>query len=268
VITSVSKIMKLIAQIAPFETADHWDNVGLLIGNPSKPTTRILIALDLSDDVLEEALEEDIDLIITHHPVIFSAMKSITTVTPLGKRIYKCIENGISVISAHTNLDRSFEHGINRFIADSYELSEIQTLVPDVENIGYGIVGLLDESMSIRTFLDKTKEIFKIEALKTTPFSEDRLIKKVAISSGASADFIKEAIASKADVFILGDLKYHEAQAVEHSQLILIDVGHYESEVVYLESFKMLLDDHIMTQGYDVMTMVSERSKPILWTIS
>lgn len=265
-ITSVSKILKLVNLIAPFESADSWDNVGLIIGNPSKQTTRILLALDLSDEVLEEAIEEDIDLIITHHPPIFSPIKQVTTDTKIGQKIINCIENGISVIAAHTNLDRSFENGINRYLADSLSLSGLSLLNSEDGASGYGIVGNLDEPMPVDQFMTKLKVAFDIPFLKTTHYKDDAMIKRVAISSGASADFIEDALNASADLFILGDLKYHEAQKVEGEKLILVDVGHYESEAIYLNAFKEQLDLHIMSQGYDVMTMVSTMERPIFKT--
>ncbi|MBS7526741.1 Nif3-like dinuclear metal center hexameric protein [Fusibacter paucivorans] len=266
-VTSISKIMKILDQLAPFETAESWDNVGMIIGNPSKQTTRIMLALDLSDDVISEAIEESIDLIITHHPPIFKGLKHVTTEDPVGRKVIQCIENDIAVISAHTNLDKSGEHGINQAIGEAFELESTTLLVPEVEGVGFGVVGKLPEPISLDAFIHLTKQIFEIETLKITDYQPKEKVQRIAVSSGASADFISDAINAKADVFILGDLKYHEAQQVENTDLVLIDVGHYESEVFYLQKLKEKLDMQIMSQGYDVMTMVSEQSKPVLYTV-
>jgi dinuclear metal center YbgI/SA1388 family protein len=266
-VTSISKIMKILDQLAPFATAEAWDNVGMIIGNPSKQTTRILLALDLSDAVIDEAVEEGIDLIITHHPPIFKGLKHVTTMDPVGRKVIRCIENDIAVISAHTNLDKSGENGINQAIGEAFELEDMKLLVPEAEGVGFGVVGKLPEPIKLEAFIHLTKQIFEIDALKITAYRPEEMIQSVAISSGASADFIGNALAAKADVFILGDLKYHEAQQVENTDLVLIDVGHYESEVFYLQTLKEKLDLHIMSQGYDVMTMVSEQSQPVLFTV-
>jgi len=266
-ITSVSKIMKILNQLAPFETAEPWDNVGLIIGNESRQTSRILLALDLSDAVIEEAITEGIDLIITHHPAIFKAVKRVNSNDAVGRRIIKCIENGINVIAAHTNLDKSLHSGINRAIGNALDLIEMTALVPESEGVGFGVVGKLPEPIKLSAFIHMTKMAFDIETIKMTLYDEEAIVTTIAISSGASADFIQNALDAKVDVFITGDVKYHEAQQVENHKMILMDVGHYESEVIYLETLKQLLDDHIMTQGYDVMTMVSECEKPVFYHV-
>ena len=266
-ITSVSKIMKILNQLAPFETAEPWDNVGLIIGSDTRQTSRILLALDLSDAVIKEAIAEGIDLIITHHPAIFTAIKSINNHDPVGKKIIMCIENGINVIAAHTNLDKSLGSGINKAIGNALNLENMTALVPEQEGVGFGVIGKLPEPIKVSAFIHMVKMAFNIDTLKMTHFNEDAIVNTIAISSGASADFIQNALDAKSDVFITGDLKYHEAQRVENQKMILMDVGHFESEVIYLETLKKLLDEQIMTKGYDVMTMVSELESPVFYHV-
>ena len=172
-ITSVSKIMKILNQLAPFETAEPWDNVGLLIGSDNRQTSRILLALDLSDAVIDEAIAEGIDLIITHHPVIFTPLKKVNNHDSVGKKIIKCIENGISVIATHTNLDKSFEHGINKVIGNALDLEDMTILVPENEGVGFGVIGKLPESIKVSSFIHLVKMAFNIETLKMTHYDED-----------------------------------------------------------------------------------------------
>lgn len=264
--TSVNKILKIIDQIAPFETADSWDNVGLLIGNENQVVNRILIALDLTEEVLKEAIEEGFDLIVTHHPIIFSPLRKITTGDRIGRILIEAIQNEIAIIAAHTNLDKVFSNGINRYLADSLELEQLQILIPEGTDLkyGHGIVGSLGSIMSFDEFIAKVKNVFQIDHVKVSNSSNNKVVRKVVISSGASSDFITHAISTQADVFITSDLKYHECQNVIGTNLTLIDVGHYESESVYMVHFKALIDGRISDKNYDVFTKVSEMEYPLI----
>lgn len=263
--TSVNKIMKIIDQIAPFETADSWDNVGLLVGNENQVVNRILIALDVSEEVIKEAIDEGFDMIIAHHPIIFSPMKKITTGDRVGRILIEAIQNDIAIIAAHTNLDKVFSNGINRYLADSLVLGKLQILIPEGVHMeyGHGIVGTLESALTFDEFILKVKNVFQINHLRVSNVSNDKKIRKVVVASGASSDFINHVLSTQADVFITSDLKYHECQDVIGTNLTLVDVGHFESESIYLEHFKALIDVWISEKNYDVFTKVSEMEQPI-----
>lgn len=257
---TVNSIIEFIDQIAPFDTAEAWDNVGLLVGKKDQSVKNILLALDVTEEVVLEAIEKGVDLIITHHPIIFSGLKSITDNSRIGSSVLKLIENDISVISAHTNLDNSFIHGINHHIAVLYGLSDIEPLS---EMHGYGVVGNLKVPLSIDAFINETKLVFKIDTVKVANHDAKTNISTVAISSGASSDYIEDALKKNVDVFIMGDLKYHEAQKVIGTGLMLADVGHYESESIYLAHLHKLLHKLIQTQDKTVEITVTTSEKPI-----
>jgi len=257
-ITSVGKIMKLINDFAPFDTAEPWDNVGLIIGNEDSPVNRIMFSLDLTDDVINEAIEEGADLIITHHPPIFTPIKTVTVQNPIAKKIVSCLENGIHVISAHTNLDKSFKFGINQFLAKSLALNNLEIL--NKQN-GFGVIGFLDAPMATIDFLNTVKSTFKADILKCTDFKSIETVSKIAICSGASSDFISDALQSNADVYITGDIKYHEAQIIPPKKMILIDLGHFESEFIFLNTFKDIMDERIGAKNYDISTLVTVTEK-------
>jgi dinuclear metal center YbgI/SA1388 family protein len=263
--TSVNKILKIIDQIAPFETADSWDNVGLLVGNENQVVNRILIALDISEEVIKEAIEEGFDLIITHHPIIFSPLRKITTGDRVGKILIEAIQNDIAIIAAHTNLDKVFSSGINRYLADSLIMGQLQILIPEGvhSDYGHGIVGTLENSMAFDDFILRVKNVFQIDHVRVSNVTKDKKVRKVVVASGASSDFIGSVLLTQADVFITSDLKYHECQNVIGTNLTLVDVGHFESESVYLEHFKALIDQWISDKNYDVFTKVSEMEQPI-----
>ncbi len=245
---TVASILNTIDQIAPFSTADDWDNSGLLVGDPNKVVKKVLLSLDVTNDVVTEATKGGYDLIISHHPLIFKGIKKIVSTASPSNNIIKLIKSDISIISAHTNLDLSFEYGINRFLADQYEVEELFKLNDEQ---GYGIIGTFKTSMPSDVFIEKTKSIFNIQNVKCANFKAKPL-KKIAVCSGASSDFISDAIRLNVDAYITSDIKYHEAQVVLGTDVALIDVGHFESEFVYLKFLSQLLAKHIENVDFNV----------------
>ncbi|OJV64558.1 MAG: Nif3-like dinuclear metal center hexameric protein [Clostridiales bacterium 38-18] len=247
---TVADILKAIDQIAPFSTADDWDNSGLLVGDPNKIVNNVLLSLDVTEEVVNEAITGGYDLIISHHPLIFKGLKTLVSTTSPANSIIKLIKSDISIISAHTNLDLSFEYGINRYLADQYELKDLSRLNDEQ---GYGIIGEFSKEISVKVFLDKTKSIFNIQTIKCTNLNATE-ISRVALCSGASADFISDAIRNSVDAYITSDIKYHEAQSVIGTKVALFDVGHFESEFVYLHFLGETLSKCIKNVEFSVTT--------------
>lgn len=263
---NVRDVYNFIDQIAPFETAEAWDNVGLLIGSFNATANKVLLALDITEEVISEAIEGQFDLIVSHHPIIFTGIKSITSTDRIGSLLQTLIQHKISVIAAHTNIDRSFEFGINRTIAELYNLQSIRPLNAMHR---FGIVGELPIEMPFEVFIERTKSVFKIETVKISNRLGDGkpkgayLMRTVALSSGASSDFIQDAISVNADVYITADLKYHEAQNVIGTSLILVDVGHFESESIFLKQFKTMMDAFALDKDFQLGVHVTESEKPV-----
>ena len=263
----VLDIYNFINDIAPFETAESWDNVGLIIGSTYASASKVLLALDITEEVVEEAIDGQFNLIMTHHPFIFSGIHAITFEDRQGRLLLKLIQQNISVIAAHTNLDQSFKYGINRMIADNYQLKEVKPL----SNLHrFGIFGKLPVPLTFDALCDLTKSIFGVKTLKVVnaPKSENRndinrQIQVLALSSGASSDFIGDALSVKADVYITSDIKYHEAQKVIGTEMLLIDVGHFESESIFMKPFKAMLDAFASEKGYKLDVQVTQTEKPI-----
>lgn len=262
--TNVEKIKKIIDNIAPFDTQDTWDNSGLLIGNSNKLVSRVLLALDVNDAVVDEAIEGGFDLIITHHPLIFKGLKTITSEDRISRLVIKLIKHDIALIAAHTNVDRSFENGTNAHLAHLYKLENLMPLNEE----GYGIIGFLNEAITWDTFVTQTKSIFKIPYIRTNGTTEtNKNVKKIAICSGAASDFIKDAIHANCDVYVTSDLKYHEYQEAMDSNTLLVDVGHFESEQLYLDALQKHLENIAESKSYDLYFEKSIQEKPIIYTI-
>lgn len=240
----VNAILEVLNAIAPFDTAEEWDNVGLLLGDEHQTVRSILLALDLTEPVIEEAIQMKCDLIITHHPLIFKGIKRITMDHRLGRSILKLITHNIAVISAHTNLDQAFENGINYKIATLYHLKHLERLN---KTHGFGVIGTYDTPMALDTFVQLTKNVFNIQHVKVAnpSYVEENGIKCIAICSGSASEYSMDAILAHADVFITSDIKYHEAQIVLDKKLMLVDVGHFESEVLFLPEFKQIIKHRI-----------------------
>lgn len=263
-IISVEKIYKMIDKIAPFASQDSWDNSGLLIGSQNKIVNRVLLALDITETVVEEAINGGYDLVIAHHPLIFKGLKQITQETRIGRLVTHLIKHDIALISAHTNIDLSFEYGTSRHISNLYGLEHVRPL----NEKGYGIVGEFPFAIDFDTFVKDTKSIFNSDLIRVGPHGvEKKTIKTIGICSGSASDYINDALSNHVDVYVTSDLKYHEYQIAIGSNTLLVDVGHFESEKIYLDFLLEHLTLRSEEKNYDVLFHCSKNERPIISTI-
>lgn len=222
---------------------DSWDNTGFQIGDDNKKVERILIALDLDSKVLEKAIDEDFQMIITHHPLIFKPMKSITNLTHKEKIIYDLIKNQIVVYNAHTNLDQA-EGGVNDELGKLLGLKNPHILRENHGNetnpYGYGKIGDI-ESIKLLDYLDIIKKNLQLEDLIVYG-NIDRKVNRVAVCGGSGSEFIYDAYEKGACIYITGDVKYHDAQLGDELGLTIIDAGHYHTEKIILPIIKKYLN--------------------------
>ena len=340
------EIINKLEESFPINLEEKWDNSGLLIGDRNSEISAIQISLDITDSVIDKAIENGCELIITHHPIIFESIKKINDSTILGKKILKLIKNGINVYSAHTNLD-SAKDGLNNYIAqkllakdakimdenfysvykmnifvsksilaevlsilngsrelefleykrvtytskvtervlvnneikelDSYNIqimgeknklysilnkirekhsiSEIAFEILPLENkhktgTGLGRFFKLENPMSLEEYISFVKDKLNLDFVKVVK-ANDKLIKKVAIVNGSGAEFWKKAYDMRADVFITGDFKYHNALDAYEKGLNIVDIGHYEAEHFFYEIIIKKLDDNLRVEVYN-----------------
>ncbi len=354
----VNDIIRLLEQIAPNRLAEDWDNAGLQIGSRQWRADRIMIALDPLLSVVKAACEKQIDLLITHHPLIFSPLKQINFDTPQGEIFSLAANHRLSVIAAHTNLD-SAAGGLNDLLASKLHLHDIKSLVPPsgsrdeyklalyvpadhfrsvldalfdtpagkignythctfsqegtgtfkpgpdavprfgvsgqinfaqevrieanvakkdlnatltrVEqahpyetmaydlyplfsreaDTGLGRVGKLEAAMDLSAFADDIKSRLGLGAVRVAGATRMR-VQNVAVCTGSGAGLLKPFFASNADVFVTGDLRYHDAQDVLARNRGLVDIGHFASEHLMVEMVKNRLEDLAVREGYDV----------------
>lgn len=269
-------IMGHIEKIAPVKLAQDWDNVGLMIGDSDKKIDKILVALDATPKTIDEAIELKADLLVTHHPIIFKPLKNITEETPLGVSLIKLIKNDIAVYSAHTNLDSAID-GVNRRLAECIGLKNIRVFdlikahsceevdcdVCNLENCseqyGMGRIGDLEKEVEFKEFCEMVKKALGVENIKVVGEQDNKVIKKVVVSSGAYSSMIDSARAKAVDVVITGDLKYHDARDFADNGIFAIDAGHFATENVIVP----FLADYIQTIDESLEVFQSKECKDV-----
>lgn len=250
-----SKVIEFMNEFAPPKLAEDWDNIGLLVGNEEAEINKILIALDATDAVIDEAIEKGCNMIITHHPLIFKAVGNINSSTALGRRIMKLIKNDIALFSAHTNLDIT-KNGTNDTLAKLLGLKEIDNLCePVFDNLGLGKVGVLEKEETFEEFIKAVKASLNLEHLVVSGDKSTK-IKKVGLGTGKCSDYeyITLAKQKNCDVYITGDIAYHNAQYANDLNLCLIDATHYFSEVLIVP----VIFDYLSSLSKDFVCVKSE----------
>lgn len=251
--STVADIIKLMENIAPFSIAEKWDNVGLQVGQMDWPVQRVWIALDPVPEVVSAACSKGVDLLITHHPLILQPIKSIHFNSPIGAVIQMASQHRLAVFTAHTNLDNATD-GVNDILAYRIGLNSLEVLekVSEyVEKQGIGRVGVLDHKTKLKSFALKIKEKFGLQSVKIAG-KFDLTVSKVAVCAGSGSSLMKSFFSSEAQVFISGDLRYHDARAVVDNNLGLIDIGHFASEHLIVDVLAERLQKMIDHSGLKV----------------
>ena len=227
----VKDIIEAMESLAPSFLKEDFDNVGLMVGDRNKNVKKILLALDCTIKVIEEAKENNVDMIITHHPLIFMKPRSITTDTLQGKKIIELIKNDISLYSSHTNLD-SAENGLNSTIVFmlGYKTSELLEVNKSDSKAGLGRLITLEKPISLQELTEKIKATFKADNLRVVKGNDT--INKIAVINGSGQSFIAKAVSRGADCIITGDTTYHFASDYKEMGINIIDVGHFASEQI------------------------------------
>ncbi len=328
--TQVRHISTFLHQWAPPSTKLDYDNVGLLVGDPEQTVTNILTCLDVTLEVVEEAIENDCELIVAHHPLIFQEISRINPTNEQGKIIYKLIQNNISLIAAHTNLDAALD-GVSfvlaqklgldnlKFLDKSYNISrkivlttsysdsesvlkmlnyysaeeahyynvegrkdgqrtfeaiidehnvtglikelrrnglldqgnyQVMDVASPSDNVGMGVVGFYhNKGLTQEEFLTRISDTLNVSAIRHSGRAER--IKKVAVCGGAGVSLADKAIAEGAQAFVTADIKYHDF-FTDTDDFLLVDVGHYESEVPVVHTLQKEL-----TEAFEELTVVT-----------
>ena len=253
--TTVGDILSYLETLAPRSMKMDWDNVGLLCGGKSRPVTKVLVALDPFEGVCKEAVQWGAELILTHHPLIFSPLKSVTDETAIGRSVQLLSANSISAINAHTNLDCA-PGGVNDCLAQTLGLRDVQVIAPSgIDELGrpWGLLrqGTV-EAQLLSDFLPKVKSALNCEGLRYV--NGGKPVHRVAVGGGACASELLDAVNAGCDTFVTADVKYNQFWDAKDLGLNLIDAGHFPTE----NPVTALLAEKIAAQFPEVTVKISE----------
>ena len=230
---NVQEIVDFLETIAPRAMKYDWDNVGLLCGSGKQEVHKILVALDPFENVCREAAQKGADLLVTHHPLIFHAPKSVTDETDVGRSILFLARHGICAVNAHTNLDCA-PGGVNDVLAETLGLSDIRVLSPmgeDSQGRPWGLLrGGLVEEQPLSAFLEQVKSRLQAKGLRYV--DSGKAVRRVAVGGGACADEMFTALDAGCDTFVTADVKYDTFLQARALGLNLMDAGHFATENV------------------------------------
>ena len=255
----VRDVTSVIEEFAPLSIQEGWDNSGLCIGSPEAPVTSVLLGLDCTPELVDEAIACGADMIVTHHPLIFSGLKKITPENAVGEAVIKAIKAGISIYAAHTNADKVLE-GVSGAMASRLGLVNVKILADEGEGTGLGVVGDLVAPMSALQASEYVKVKFGLKCLKTSRPVEGP-ISRVAVCGGSGASLIGAAQKSGAQLYISGDISYHNFFTREG--FMIMDVGHYESEIDIVDILFSLIKKNFPTFAVRITQNIN--SNPIYY---
>ncbi|MBQ8334580.1 MAG: Nif3-like dinuclear metal center hexameric protein [Tidjanibacter sp.] len=243
------KVCEIVAALeaeVPLGWQESYDNAGLAVGNPQAEVERVLVALDVTEEVVDEAIEVGAQMIVSHHPIIFRPIKRLAWANRQQRTIAKAIEHGIALYAAHTNLDSAPAEGISHRLAQMLSLREVGLLEPSgTEGVGIGVVAeVVGEPMAAVDMLAKIKNTLGVEALRHSPIRCDE-VQRVAICSGSGGSLIEAAEAAGADLYLSADFKYHDF--VDADRMILVDAGHFETEICAIDILFEILSKKLPT---------------------
>lgn len=238
---NVKDIIEKIEKFAPRELAYSWDNTGFIIGNREKEVKKVFLTLDVFKETVDKAIELGVDMIISHHPILFKGIQAVDSATQDGYIVSELIKNDIALYCAHTSMDCA-KGGINDILANKLGIENPEVIEKNesFDGCGLGRIGKISREMTLKEYAEFVKENLN------TPFVRvsgdfNKKIKVSAVGGGACDDLIPDAIKIGADVLVTADMKYHIAQGAVCEGLCIIDAGHYPTEVFVTDIFEKIV---------------------------
>ncbi|MBO5815894.1 MAG: Nif3-like dinuclear metal center hexameric protein [Bacteroidales bacterium] len=239
----VKDVIKVIESFAPLSIQESWDNSGLCVGSQDAPVSSVLFGLDCTPELVDEAVACGADMIVTHHPLIFSGLKRISPDNPVGEAVIKAIRAGISIYAAHTSADKVIA-GVSGAMAARLGLVNVTILDEDGEGTGLGVVGDLPAPLTASEVVELVKDKFSLKALRASRPIEGK-ISRVAMCGGSGGSLIGAAMKSGAQLYLSGDITYHNFFTKEG--FMIMDIGHYESEIEIVDILFSLIKKNFPT---------------------
>lgn len=251
------ELIEELEQLYPTQLAEEWDQVGIHFGYGLNQCKRIMTALDIRPEVIQEAIENNIDTIIVHHPPIFVPIQRFDNSTADLIMYHQIIKNDINVFAMHTNLDKA-QNGMNDWLAQALELKNITELHESEEGMtGLGRIGELDTPLNRNELFEYIKSHLHAERLTIIEKVIKNNYQRIAIVGGSSFESIDIALSKEADVFITGDITYHKGHDAYEKDILTIDAGHY-IERIFSPKMKEVIDDLADSQDWDIQVVESK----------
>ena len=258
----IKEVLSALERFAPLPLQESWDNAGLQVGLTETEVSGALLCLDVNEKIVDEAIRKGCNVVVSHHPLLFRGLKTISGLTDVQRTVMKAVQKGVCVISMHTNMDNA-KGGVNYKIAEKLGLRDVQFLAPktvDGVESGSGVIGELPEAQASDDFVLAVKKAFGVECAMCNELLR-RPVRKVALCGGAGDFLLDEALKAGADAFITGEMHYHQYFGYEQ-QIQICVIGHYQSEQYTAEIFR----DIIEKECPGVRTCIAETcTNPILY---
>ena len=236
----IKEVLCALEQFAPLPLQESWDNAGLQVGLTETEVSGALLCLDVNEKILDEAIQKGCNLVVSHHPLLFRGLKTISDLTDVQRTVRKAIQHDLCIVSMHTNMDNA-KGGVNFRIAQKLGLQDVAFFAPKAGAVeaGSGVVGVLPEAMAADDFVIRVKQTFGVECAMCNELLR-RPVQKVAICGGAGDFLLDEALKNGADAFITGEMHYHQYFGYEQ-QIQICVIGHYQSEQFTTEVFEEII---------------------------
>lgn len=242
----IKQITDIIERFAPLEWQESYDNAGLIVGRPDDEVHKALLAVDVTEEVLDEAEAEGCDLVITHHPIVFRALKRFNSADPVERCVERAIRSRIALYACHTNLD-SAPGGMSWRLAEMLGVGNLRVLQPSETGDGawFGVVGELPEAFDTVEFMRIIQRRLEVSVVRYSDIATSG-VRRVAVCTGAGASLIGEARRAGADIYITADMKYNDFMAPDKA-LTVADIGHFESEYCAIQLIFDILSKNLCT---------------------
>ena len=253
----IREITDVIERFAPPSLQEGYDNTGYQTGDPEAEVSGVLLCVDVTEEIVEEAVAKGCNLIVSHHPLLFRGVKCVIGRNRPERVLAAAIRKGVTVYSSHTATD-STVGGVSWRMAGRLGLKDVKVLVPSSDGAptGLGVVGNLSEAVTMDRFLASVKEAFRCAVLKVSRFDGSEIVTRAALCGGSAAEFVPEAIAAGAQVYVTADCKLN--QFLDHAGgIVLVDAGHFETE----ECTKQIFFDVITEKFPNFAVCYSEKEK-------
>ena len=242
----ISQITEVIERFAPLGWQESYDNAGLIVGRPDDEVHKALLAVDVTEEVLDEAEAEGCDIVLTHHPIVFHALKRFNSADPVQRCVERAIRSRIALYACHTNLD-SAPGGMSWRLAGMLGVGNLEVLQPAEAGggVGFGVVGDLPEAVDTVEFMRFVRRMLGVKVIRHSDVATPE-VRRVAVCTGAGASLIGDARRAGAGIYITADLKYNDFMTPDKA-LTVADIGHFESEYCVIELLFDILSKNLCT---------------------